>query len=218
MLSAALSSAHVAAVHHPVRDLEGAALFFQTSLGFTIREKAATFQIMENGALVVRLVAAAADGRLELEVAAPELDRAEELFAGRPELHAEGGREPAGARRLERRYAGPHGLVLVLCHWLGEDELAAPLPLPTELHWHPEAFDLTQEVLRTVPEVFRDAARRRVVQHAEAATLAKGAIEVPLTQVVASLRAVTPAFQRGRLDAELSAALARRQAPPHGLD
>jgi|CXWL01.1.fsa_nt_gi hypothetical protein len=213
MLSGTLSSAHVAAVHHPVRDLEEATLYFAVSLGFTVRETAETFRVVENGALVVRLARAAADGHLELEVAAPELATAEELFAGRPELRAEGGREPAGTRRLERRFRGPHGLVLVLCHWLGEDELPAPLPLPSELPWHPEAAGLTQEVLRAVPEAFRDAARRRVVHHAEAATLAKGAIEVPLTQAVASLRAVTPDFQRPRLDAELTAALARRQAP-----
>lgn len=98
----------------------------------------------------------------------------------------------------------PHGFVVVLTRLYDEDELGVVPDLPTNLEWDGEALDHVRHVLRIVPIAFRDTARIRVTQYAEATAVRCGEAEVLVEHAVRALLDTTPAFQHDALRTALA--------------
>lgn len=199
-------SHHVLAVAHAVADAESAAAFLCRVLDFVERESAAGWISVENGALRIRLVEIAAnEPGSTLELVAETTD----LASSAESLAAEGGEEIGEASwiapdRQERRFACEHGLEIRLVRPYDEDERGELLPLPSRMEWEPAADLLARRVLRAVPVEFRDAARRRVTERAEALALADGDFEVTAEHAERGLLDATPEFQHESLRRRLA--------------
>ena len=196
-------------VMHAVADVEQAAAFFESVLGF--HERCATHDgiQMSNGALTVRLVPSTPlrpEGILEIELETPDLQETVDTLlqhAGSAVLQEE---QRVTLERAEIRLQVPHGVLITLARTFNEDELGILPALPATLTWTPEAEARLKQILRFVPVMFRGLARRRVTERAEQLTRVAGKGAVDQQIALCALVQSTPAFQHQRLREELLSA------------
>lgn len=213
-------AAHAAACHaialvHPVAEPRETASVLTGVLGFYRTEEGEEGSVVvDNGAVRLRLVRLEGLRRalappLELEVEAEDLDAAtERLRSQLGGLRAEADRR-AGADRLVRRLELGADVVVRLTRVLTEDDLGVLPPLPSGLDWHPEADRVVRRVLRSVPLIFRPAARERATRRAEELARERGEGRVGVATAVRGLADATPRFQHGTL---------RRALADEGID
>ncbi|QGJ69352.1 Hypothetical protein PBC10988_10260 [Planctomycetales bacterium 10988] len=75
--------------------------------------------------------------------------------------------KPAEGERWEILMTDGQGNQMILWQKLGEDDWANPVPLPAEIEWTEEAEELMQGLLKRVPALFRDLARKKAVAETE---------------------------------------------------
>lgn len=185
----------------PTPAVEPAASFFVERLGFERKRQGTGWSQVENGALVLRLVAADGAGpatvpSVEVEVVTRDLEATAAELCDAPGVAVVAPPERVRDDRIEMRLATPHGIVLRLARDLDEDDLGILPPLPTELIWDAAAERLIRELLTHVPVAFRSDARRLVTWTAEGLALGAGAVEVREEQALRGLLRATPPFRR----------------------
>jgi hypothetical protein len=189
-------------VEHPVE----AARCLSETLGFNRVETDGDFQVVENGALTIRLVPSdQPQGWLELDAASEDLSESMGQYLPLGWHPDESGKEPhwATPTREELRLLGPHRFALTLFREYSEDELGILPELPTSIPWEEDADQLVRELLRIVPLAFRDSARERIVKAVETDVLVAGQLCVTRGPAVRAMVRVTPDFQHHSLREEI---------------
>jgi hypothetical protein len=213
------------ALIHRVADPERTGSVLTGALGFLVQERGEDGSVVvDNGALRLRLARREGSSGeppepeepLELEAETEDLDGAVETLRHRAEVLDPGEEHRPTADRIERRVLLAEGLAVRLVRILTEDDLGVLPPLPATLAWEEASDLLVRRVLRSVPPVFRPAARKRVTRRAEAVALGGGAGEVGLESAVRGLVEATPSFQHKRLLETLEAEGV--EVPPSLLD
>ena len=92
---------------------------------------------------------------------------------------------------------------LVISRDYNEDELGIMPPLQTALEWHEDALLLAQQLIKTIPVGFRDNARHKIIELAEADAIVAGQIEVDQQLAIRAIIKITPDFQHDALKDEI---------------
>ena len=192
------------AVIHQVDDLNKAQAFLSQALDFHLHEQGDGWAVMENGALSIRLISGAgqASNSLHLDINSNNLNSSLDFFSKQGFSHL-GESHWVSQWREEIYLNGPYQIRLTLFREYNEDELEILPDLPTSINWHKDALELTRKLLKSVPITFRDSARVKVTECAEADAIVDGRIEVDLEIAVLSLVKVTPDFQHESLKQEM---------------
>lgn len=195
------------AVIHRVDDLSNAVCFFSEVLGFNQQNPTDDGELVENGALAIRLVQTsaqqAATESLNLEMQTGDIaETTTKLLASSKVLLLEEHIQ-ISQYRVETRLQAPYGIVITLAQEFNEDDLGILLPLPTSLDWQQDAEDCIKQMLLQVPVGFRKAARIRITERAEMLIAEQGLITVDIDCAVKALAQVTPIFQHQGLEIAL---------------
>ena len=195
---------YVMAVTHRVTQLQPVQQLLTQVLDFSVTTQGENFVLLENGALNIRLlqdVNNAADC-LNLEVASDDLESSL-IFFTQQGFSLSGQRYWIDSYREEVAMQGSDNIHLIVYRQYNEDELGIVPELETSLTWHDNARNLTQNLLKTVPVSFRDSARQKIIETAEANAIVNGAVEVDQDIAVRAVIQVTPDFQHERLKSEI---------------
>ncbi len=151
----------------PVVSLERAEQWWCDRLGFRVKARGDGFLDIDVNTCIVRLSKVR---RVEHPVTLRiQVDNVESALTALKQL---GGRihyEPL--RTAEQEFVAsvldPDGHSLILWRPLSEDEYEKAPELPKEMTWRPDAEELLQALLKSVPSLFRAIARWRVSKNAE---------------------------------------------------
>ncbi|MCK4842046.1 MAG: hypothetical protein KAT04_09195 [Methylococcales bacterium] len=195
------------AVIHQVNKLSDAMCFFDTVLGFDQQTPTEDGELVENGALAIRLVqttdAQTVMQSLNLEMQTKDITETTVKLLTLPEIQLIEERVEISQHRVETRLQAPHNVIITLAQEFNEDDLGILLPLPTSLDWQQQAEDCIKQMLLQVPIGFRKAARTRVTERAEMLIAEQGLITVDIDSAVKALAQVTPIFQHQGLEIAL---------------
>ena len=154
----------------PVRDSQRARAFWIDAVGLSPQapgtEDAPYLDLDANGT-ILRLEQTTAKIRpLRLRLQTSRIEQAIDQLtrAGGTLIHPP---RANPALELSAEIADPDGHRLELWRRLSEDELTTTPEIPTEIAWDSTAADLLQSLLRRVPSLFRDLARRGAASEAE---------------------------------------------------
>jgi predicted enzyme related to lactoylglutathione lyase len=193
----------------PVRDLARARRFYVGTLGGVPAGEGPGWADVDGGGCKLRLtltLTAGVDGRpaVTLKVQAPDIAAAVAAAV------AGGAETVAGPTRTEdlqlvAEVRDPEGNRLVIWRDLTEDEYGFTPELPATLTWAPEARDVLNRLLGSVPWPFRPRARTKSTAEAEALAAASPTRTVdPVTAVRGFIRAAPRpmrGFTRGPVEA-----------------
>ncbi|MDH5609486.1 MAG: hypothetical protein OEY56_08400 [Cyclobacteriaceae bacterium] len=171
-----------------------------SQLGFYVESTDENSLVLNNGALSVRLSKPSdfLPSVLCIDYSVETLDQ------GRKEMEACGFTASSEVQRPslfrhELPMVGPFGIRLVLFQTFNEDELGLDTDLKTTLDWSPEAVQLAQQLLKEVAIDFREMARKKTIEDAEAMAVATGTMQVDLLRTVEAFIRTTPAFKQPSL-------------------
>lgn len=151
----------------PVTDLERARTLFEGVLGMRERRRGEGFLDLENGTIVLRLVATTRVLHpVSLRIEVPDVDVAFRRLA-EAGLHALYPPDRTPSLELAGTLADPDGHTLTVWRELSEDEYGFVPSLPVEGAWAEDANALLKSLLLAVPSLFRGLARRRITRVAE---------------------------------------------------
>ncbi len=151
----------------PVVNLDRAEQWWCERLGFRVKTRSDGFLDIDVNTCIVRLSKVR---RVEHPVTLRlQVDHVESALA---DIKQVGGRvqyEPlrTAEQELVSAVLDPDGHTLILWRPLSEDEYEKIPELPKEMTWRPDAEELLQTLLRSVPSLFRAIARWRVAKNAE---------------------------------------------------
>lgn len=192
----------ITSVIHKVEDITAATDFFCTALEFQQQEVVLNGVVIDNGAVSIRLLATDYEepaGFLNLECRVNRLAEETKELLLFPGIKLIADSIQVNQQRIESHFQCPHGLSLVLCKKLNEDDLDILPLLPISLDWSVEAEECIRQVLRVVPLDFRQLARERVTEQAEMLAGEQGLISVDLDFAIQALAKATPLFQHSAL-------------------
>jgi hypothetical protein len=189
-------SQHVLSVIHRVNHLASAQNLLTQVLDFNPTEDGNNFVLLSNGALNLRLILDLNNelSPLYLDVSSTDLAVSTQFYCqqGFSLLKEKYWLHPL---RQEIQLKGNHHLYLTLYHDFNEDELNILPDLPITLTWHPDAIQIIQTLLTSVPLAFRDQARLRIVDRTETEAVTYGLIDVDQALAIKMMIRSTPDFQ-----------------------
>jgi len=187
-----------------VKDLQEIQSVLVNALEFTVTERNEISCRLENGALCIRLLKSAENTRqiLTLDISSSDIAASIAYYQqyGFTQL---GGTQWLSATREEVTMQSSVPVCLVIARDYNEDELGVMPPLQTSLEWHDDALLLAQRLIKTIPVGFRDNARHKIIELAEADTIVAGQIEVDQQLAIRAIIKVTPDFQHDALKDEI---------------
>ncbi len=151
----------------PVVNLERAEQWWCERLGFRVKVRGEGFLDIDVNTCVVRLSKVR---RVEHPVTLRlQVDSVETALTALKQLGGRVQYEPlrTAEQELVAAMLDPEGHTVIVWRPLSEDELEKVPELPKEMTWRPEAEELLQALLRSVPSLFRAIARWRVAKNAE---------------------------------------------------
>jgi len=101
--------------------------------------------------------------------------------------------------RKEQQFEGPYGLHINLHQVLTEDDLGIHPELNKTLDWEPKAEEMAKSILTHVTIHFRNPARKKMVQQAEAFALIEGNLHVTKDDMISAFLYTTPYFKQDDL-------------------
>lgn len=187
-----------------VAHLDRASEFFEVALGFPVRSRSAVAAELDNGSMVIRLVAGPHNSKLTLVLMAQNLREAAQALLAHPEVTSLREEDWVSPCRKETGVCYDGWLELVLARDYNEDELGLSPELPTDLEWDAAALALMHSLVARVPLPYRAGARLKSTRGAEAFTLEKGEVVVQPFEAVRGMVRATPLFQHQALWRALS--------------
>lgn len=182
---------------HRVADLEGAVELLEQALDFAVQQRDAGWVLLDNGAIAIRLEPRSPsepEATLRIELATRDVqEAAARLFEVGAQVS--GPLSWVSTQRQEQLFHAPYGLELLLTRFHNEDEAGIVPDLPTSLEWETDATARVKELLRRVPVDFREQARRRSTERAEALALERGEVLVDLELAIRGVVQMTPAIR-----------------------
>ena len=192
----------VVSVLHCVDDLPATVTFLCEVLGFQQQSATANVAVVENGAVVIRLLSQpnGISDNLTLELSSQ--DKAQTLAQLLNDPRIQILQQTTAFSRQDRQETllqAPHGIKILVAQEFNEDQLGIMPPLPTALIWDDDAEACVKKLLQIVPISFRAAARTRVTERAEMLAGETGSVTVNLATALSGMALATPLFQHPAL-------------------
>ena len=190
----------VADVVHNVRNLEQVLDLLVQGLDFQVESQRDQTCVLNNGAITIRLTCdnSLDQGVLHLSMETNDLAESCDYLTGL-QFTALAEEHWVSVYRKELPMQGPHGIHITLARNYNEDELGIVPDLPMSLEWREEAESIIKKLLALVPISFRDSARCKITQKAEADTIVEGETIVGLDSAMKAIVYCTPAFRMQEL-------------------